>query len=126
MLSSRDAEGGLGGEGQGHPLSAPGICLCYAPSIHRPRATDDGRANPPSASEIYLRQYIDPARSGRPIFVYALGGRMLSEAVCGSDGRCSCRDGFRQVSGTVCRKHSRLTEFCQEDAKEEHSIHKYG
>ena len=42
--------------------------------------------------------------------------RMLPEAVCGSDDRCKCRDGFRQVSDTVCRKGSRLTESCLEDA----------
>ena len=39
-----------------------------------------------------------------------------SEAVCGSDGRCSCREGFRQVSETECRKPSRLAELCLEDA----------
>ena len=41
---------------------------------------------------------------------------MPPEAVCGSDDRCSCREGFRQVSDTVCRKPSRLTESCLEDA----------
>ena len=42
--------------------------------------------------------------------------RMLPEAVCGSSGRCRCRDGYRQVSDTVCRGPSRLTEWCLEDA----------
>ena len=47
---------------------------------------------------------------------------MLPEAVCGSDGRCSCRGGFIQVSDKVssglsaCRKASRLTESCLKDA----------
>ena len=48
--------------------------------------------------------------------------RMLPEAVCGSDDRCKCRDGFKQVSDKVsrglsaCRKASRLTESCLKDA----------
>ena len=42
--------------------------------------------------------------------------RIPSEAVCGTQGLCSCPDGFRQVSNTVCRKLSRLTESCLEDA----------
>ena len=42
--------------------------------------------------------------------------RMLPEAVCGSSGRCRCRDGYRQVSDTACRGPSRLTESCLEDA----------
>ena len=42
--------------------------------------------------------------------------RVLPEAVCGGGGRCQCREGFRQVSDASCRKHSRLTEPCREDA----------